>query len=59
MTEEAKRLRAEYQREYKRKNKAKINEYNRTWRKANPEKVKQYNINYWQKKTAQAAEVET
>jgi len=49
MTDEAKRARAEYQREYKRANAKRINEYNRAWRRAHPDKVKQYNANYWTK----------
>ena len=52
MTDEAKEARRKYQREYKRKNAAKINAYNRAWRKANPEKARQYNLNYWSKKAA-------
>ena len=59
MTDEAKQARAEYQREYKRKNAEKINAYNRAWRKANPEKTRQYNQNYWQKKANEMNEAET
>lgn len=56
MNDAAKKARADYQREYKRKNAEKINAYNRAWRKANPEKVKEYNSNYWQKKAAEMNE---
>lgn len=59
MNDAAKAARAEYQKEYKRKNAARINEYNRKWRKAHPEKQRQYNANYWQKRAAKAAEAET
>ena len=49
--EKARRARAEYQREYYRKNKRRLREYQNKWRKDNPERVKQYNTNYWLKQS--------
>lgn len=56
--EAAKKARAEYQREYKRKNAERINAYNREWRKKHPEKTKQYNENYWIKRAKAAEDAE-
>lgn len=52
MTENAKKARAEYMRQYRAANKEKINEQERARRKANPERYKEYRENYWNKKAA-------
>ena len=62
MTEQAKAVKAAYQREYMReyreKNREHINEKARAWRKANPEKTREYRERYWNKKAAELAENE-
>ena len=50
MTEEARKARAEYAKEYRSRNKERLNAYRRQWNKDNPDKVKQYNETYWGKK---------
>lgn len=50
MTSEAQEARRIYKREYRRKNREKINRQQREWRTANPEKVKAYQMWYWEKK---------
>lgn len=50
MTSEAQEARRIYKREYRRKNREKINRQQREWRTANPEKVKAYQMRYWEKK---------
>lgn len=55
MPEQAKRSRAEYMREYRRKNRERINAKRREWRQKNKDKVAEYNRRYWMKKAAQAA----
>ena len=51
MTEEAKNERREYQRQWRKNNKAAIREYQRNWRNANPDRVKQYQDAYWERKS--------
>ena len=50
ITDEAKKKRAEYNREYRNRNRERINAKNREWHKANPEKNKSYIEKYWNKK---------
>ena len=50
MTEEAKKARREYYREYRKKNRERINENYRKWTRENPEKAKAIQARYWQKK---------
>lgn len=40
----------DYYKEYRAKNKDKLNEYQREYRANNKDKVKEYNKNYWLKK---------
>ena len=48
MTEEERKIKAvEYARNYRAKNREKINAYQRAWTKANPEKTKTKRDNYW------------
>ena len=53
MTEAALKARKAYMREWKAKNREKLQDYQKKWRKENPEKVKQYNETYWAKKAAE------
>lgn len=50
MSAEAVEVRRNYQREYRRKNQAKINAKRREWRADNRDKVQQYNREYWERK---------
>ena len=50
ITDEAKKKRAEYQREYRNRNRERINAKNREWHKNNPDKNKEYIQRYWNKK---------
>ena len=50
MDEEAKKARREYYREYREKNRERINENYRKWTRENPEKTKAIQARYWQKK---------
>lgn len=43
-------LKRDYYKEYRDKNKDKLNEYQRQWRKENKDKVKDYKHTYWLKK---------
>ncbi len=58
MTDIARQAQREYMREYRLKNKERLNEYqreyNKQWLKDNAGKKKQYNARYWQKKALQA-----
>lgn len=62
LTPEAKRLRDEYLREWKEKNREQYNEYQKEYqkeyRKKNPEKIKQHRINYWNRKAKNEADKE-
>lgn len=46
----AKQARAEYQREYRAKNRERLNSYRRQWNKDNPDKVRKYQADYWNRK---------
>ena len=52
MLEKAKKLKAEYLKQYRKDNKDKLNAYQREYRANNKDKVKQYNQNYWLKKAS-------
>ncbi len=43
----AKRL---YRRDYRKRNRDKINAYQRRWRRSNPDRVKQHNDRFWLKR---------
>ena len=53
MTEEAKKLRAAYQREYNSKHKEQSRAYHKKWHAEHPTKNKEYNARYWEKKAAE------
>jgi hypothetical protein len=48
----AKEAKAQYAKEYRRKNRERLNEYRKQWAQDHPEKVKQYQETYWTKKAA-------
>lgn len=50
LTMEAAEARRNYQREYRRKNRDKINNQRKNWRAENRDKVRQYNWEYWERK---------
>lgn len=50
MSTEARQAQAAYAKEYRRKNRERLNAYRRKWSKDNPDKVKQYQETYWKKK---------
>lgn len=50
MTLEAQKARRNYKRQYRNRNRDKINAQQREWRANNPDKVRQYNEKYWEKK---------
>lgn len=50
MTQEARDARAAYMKEYRRRNKDRLNAYARQWRKDNPEKVASYTEKQWERK---------
>ena len=51
LTEQARKVRNQYQRDYYQNNKDKLLKMQREWRKSNPEKVKEYNKRYWENKS--------
>ena len=53
MTEEAQNKMKEYKRNYYQKNKEQWNNYQREWRRNNKDKVQQYLENYWNKKASE------
>ena len=50
MNEQAIEKRREYHREYRRKNRDRLNAYQSAWRRNNPDKVQTYLENHWTKK---------
>ena len=52
MNEEAKKKKAEYMREYRAKNREKVNSAQREYYKKNKDKIREYQRRYWEKKTA-------
>lgn len=50
MTEDAKKAKNEYMRQWRRNNRDRINEYKCKWARENPERIKSYADKYWAKK---------
>lgn len=50
MDDAARQARAEYQREYREKNRERINEKRRAYAKAHPDKIREYQERHWKKK---------
>lgn len=57
MSAEAVEARRNYQREYRRKNQAKINAKRREWRADNRDKVRRYNQKYWERKAGKVQNI--
>lgn len=52
---QATELKRQYYKEYRAKNKERINKKYKEWRENNKDKVKEYNRNYWNKKALEVA----
>lgn len=50
MSEEAKALKREYNRQWRKRNANHVKEYQKQWRSENREKEEEYNRRYWEKK---------
>lgn len=50
MSEEAKALKREYNRMWRKRNKEHVREYQKKWRSENREKEEEYNSRYWENK---------
>lgn len=57
ITQEAAEARRNYQREYRRRNQAKINVKRREWRADNRDKVRRYNREYWERKAGKVQNI--
>ena len=49
MTADATKARKDYMREYRQRNKERLNEYRKDWAKRNPEKIKAYTEKQWER----------
>lgn len=58
MTPEALEAKQNYDREYRKKNRQKLNRQQREWRARNPDKVEEYKQRYWEKKAKAKTEPE-
>lgn len=54
MSEQAQEVRRNYKRQYRIRNREKINSQQRMWRKRKPDKVKEYQVQYWERKAGKA-----
>ena len=50
LTLQAQEARRDYKRQYRARNREKINRQQREWRANNPERVKEYQKRYWEKR---------
>ena len=57
LTVQAQEARRDYKRQYRLKNREKINRQQREWRVGNPDRVKQYQRKYWEKVAAKAVNI--
>jgi len=57
MSAEAVEARRTYQKEYRRRNRDKINSQRKNWRAENQDKVQQYNQEYWERKAGKAKNI--
>lgn len=55
LSPEAKRLKKEYFKKYREKNREKLNAYRREYYRANSRRVNTYNDNYWENKAKEEA----
>ena len=56
MNDKALQKRREYARQYRERNREKINAQNKEWRALHPDRVKEYGRRYWEKQAAKEAE---
>lgn len=57
MSARAQEVRRNYKRQYRIRNREKINFQQRMWRKKNPDKVKEYQAQYWERKAEKAKNI--
>ena len=57
MTDEARKARNAYAREYRQRNLKQIREYQRQWRADNKDKVKVNNDRYWERKSLETVSI--
>lgn len=57
LTVQAQEARRDYKRQYRLKNREKVNRQQREWRVGNPDRVKQYQRKYWEKVAAKAVNI--
>lgn len=57
MSAQAQEVRRNYKRQYRIRNREKINSQQRMWRKKNPDKVKEYQAQYWERKAEKAKNI--
>lgn len=57
MSAQAQEVRRNYKRQYRIRNREKINSKQRMWRKKNPDKVKEYQAQYWERKAGKAGNI--
>lgn len=57
MSARAQEVRRNYKRQYRIRNREKINSQQRMWRKRNPDKVKEYQAQYWERKAGKAGNI--
>lgn len=50
LTLQAQEARRDYKRQYRARNREKVNRQQREWRAKNPERVKEYQKRYWEKR---------
>ncbi len=50
ISEQARKARNQYYREYRERNKERLKEYRKAWNRKNEDKVKEYHANYWNRK---------
>lgn len=57
LSAQAQETRREYKRQYRIRNREKVNLQQRMWRKKNPDKVKEYQAQYWERKAGKTGNI--
>jgi hypothetical protein len=57
LSDEARKLKNEYQKQWKARNRERVREYHRNWRKQNPDKVRANMQKYWERKVTKNNDV--
>lgn len=57
LSAQAQEARREYKRQYRIRNREKVNLQQRMWRKKNPDKVKEYQAQYWERKAGKTGNI--